>query len=381
MIKNFSKWLLIATLIFITAFLAFAVTVSASEGEVELHFFWAKGCPFCEEQKVFLEDLRDKYPDLRINDYSISEQSSIDLLKGFIEKNPDAERYLGSVPMTFIGNNFFVGFNQEIGQRIENAVIRELSGNDNSKEEDSFSLPIIGDINVQDWSLGALAITIGIIDGFNVCSLGALVLILSLVFTLKSRKMILLFGGLFILITVVVYGLLVFMWHQLFSVLGPHLLAMRVFIGLASFLGGIYFIKQFLKFRKEGPVCESAENKIISNATKKIEESFKSKKGILSLLGGVIAFATIVTIVEFPCSAVFPVIFAGILSQADLSLGMSLFYIGMYLFFYMLDELVIFLVAVFTQKIWITSGPFMTIISIIGAAILFYLSFYYLFVL
>jgi len=87
------------------------------------------------------------------------------------------------------------------------------------------------------------------------------------------------------------------------------------------------------------------------------------------------------SIIEFPCSAVFPLVFTGILAQANLPFIVSLFYIAVYFFFYMLIEIIVFLLAVFTRKIWIASGPFMTWTSFVGALVLFFISYYYFFVL
>ena len=363
----------------------FAGARVAEEGP-SLHFFWARACPFCEEQKVFLKEIESKYPDLNIYQYSIQEPGNIDILKELMEGHPGSERYLGSVPLTFIGEDFFVGFSKDIGNRIENSIKKyyeeigeEIEGINEEKE--IFYLPVLGEIDPQKWSLGLLAAVIGSIDGFNVCSLGALIVILLLVFALQSRKLTLIFGGLFIFVTVVVYGFLVFLWHQLFSILLPYMFLMRLVIGLAAFFGGIYFLKQFFRFKKHGPVCQIGESKIITSLTKKLESFFKERRNIFFLLGGVILFAAIVTIIEFPCSAVFPVVFTGILAQANLPLLNSLFYIVVYLFFYMLDELAVFLVAVFTRKIWIASGPFMTWMSFAGALVLFFLAYYYFFVL
>jgi len=47
----------------------------------------------------------------------------------------------------------------------------------------------------------------------------------------------------------------------------------------------------------------------------------------------------------------------------------------------MLDEVTVFLVVIFTRKIWIASGPFMTWASFGGALVLFFISYYYFFVL
>jgi len=103
--------------------------------------------------------------------------------------------------------------------------------------------------------LPILAVILGFFDGLNVCSLGALVLILGMVLALKSRKKILILGGIFILTTGIIYGILMILWHQLFLVLSPYLRKMEILIGALAILGGIHFLKEFLKFRKKGPVC------------------------------------------------------------------------------------------------------------------------------
>ena len=373
------KILLIA--IFLGA-LVFPSLAVASETPT-LHFFWMEGCPFCEQQKIFLQELKEEYPTLQVRDYSIPDSINEQILQEMIDLHPEAKRYLGIVPITFLGDNFFIGFNSEIGQQIrsqvafyhgETTVISE-------PENRTVNVPLIGVINIENWSLGALAVIIGAVDGFNVCSLGALILILSLVLTFKSRKLTLILGGSFILITVLVYGVLMFAWHQLFLVFSPYLFLMRIIIGTTALLGGLYLARQFFRLRKRGPVCESQENKIIRIATRKLEIAFQNKKGPLSLLIAIVLFALVITIVEFPCTAVFPLIFTGILAGANLSALAALPYILIYLFVYMLDELAIFLVAVLTRNIWIASPKFMNILNVIGAILLFFISYYYFFAL
>ena len=365
----------------ILIFLAFPFLSLAEEGP-DLHFFWGEGCAFCERQKDFLKEIEKKYPEINIYQYSIEESGSISILRKLMEEHPGSETYFGSVPLTFIGKDFFAGFSPEIGNKIENSIKKhyEEIGTENDEKE-IFSLPILGEIDPEKWSLGTLAVVIGSIDGLNICSLSALVIILFLVFALHSRKLTFIFGGVFIFVAALVYGFLIFLWHQLFLILLPYMFIMRIIIGMAAFLGGFYFLKQFFKFRKQGPVCQIGESKIITSLTKKLESSFKEKRSNWALLGGVILFAVIVTVIEFPCSAVFPVVFTGILAQANLSLITSLFYIVVYLFFYTLIEIVVFLLAVFTRKIWIASGPFMTWMSFVGALVLFFVFYYYLFLL
>ena len=221
-----------------------------------------------------------------------------------------------------------------------------------------------------------LAIVLGIVDGFNVCSLGALVIILGLVMVLKSRKRILLLGGLFLLITGLVYGLLIFMWHQLFSILSPYIKSMEILIGILSLIGAIYLAREYFKSRKAGATCSS--DGIISKLSPKVEKIFSQKKNLIILSGVVILFAAIITIIEFPCSALLPLIFAGVLVEAQLSLPLTIVYLSIFLLFYLLDEIIIFLIAFFTMRIKIISPKFINLFTLIASLIFFFLGSFYL---
>jgi len=109
------------------------------------------------------------------------------------------------------------------------------------------------------------------------------------------------------------------------------------------------------------------------------KEAKSRERNTFLLLGSVFLFAAIITIVEFPCSAAVPVVFAGILSQSQLSTFYYLLYIALFILFYMLDEIIVFLVAFFTMKIWLTSNKLIARTALIEAIILFLLGFYYLF--
>jgi len=220
---------------------------------------------------------------------------------------------------------------------------------------------------------------LGFFDGFNVCSLGALVLILALLLNLGSRKRVLLFGGLFIITASVIYAFLILIWYQLFSILSSYLKAMEILIGLLGLGGGIYFFKQFIKFRKFGPACEAIQGDgLVSKFSSKIQETLRGSKGILAGLVGVFLFATVITIVEFPCSAILPVFFAGSLANAGISAFQEFLYISIYILFYMLDEIIVFLIALFTMKIRLASNKFVIWLSLIEAIVLSAFGLYYL---
>jgi len=347
---------------------------------LEINFFYSETCPHCKAENAFFDKIQPNYPDVKINRYLITDTEHRQLLIDSLKAH-NGDKYLGLVPMTFIGEDFIPGFNDEAGtgQEIIKSIERQIA-NPKDKTDDNKSivkLPIIGTIDLTKYSLLMQAIILGFFDGFNVCSLGALVMILGLVLILKSRPRIILFGGLYILITSLVYGGLIFLWYQLFYYLSPVLQVMNLFVGILGILGAIYFTKQFLKSKKKELVCEQ-DNKIITRQSQKIREAFKKSGGVWGLIVGVIIFSAVITIVEFPCSAVIPVLFAGVMAHAGLSLPSYILHLLVYLLFYMLDEIVVFLIAVFTMNVKIVSGKTMKYLSLVEAVVLLAMGIYYL---
>jgi len=344
---------------------------SVQAEELEINFFYGNTCPHCAAEQKFLDTIEEKYPDVKINRYLYEDNT--ELLEEFCY-NCEAEKYFGLVPMTFIQDKFILGFDnsENIGKQIEQAILGEHQENQN------ISLPIVGQVDMSSYSLPVLAALLGGLDGFNVCSLGALMLILGLVLVFKSKRKVLILGGSFLLTTAIVYGFLIFLWYQVFSLLSPYIKVVQILVGALSVFGGFYFFKQFLKSRKNKQTCAIGESKISLKIAKKLEESFKKPKGIVLLIGSCFLFATAITVIEFPCSAVIPVIFAGVLSAQNLPLISYISYIAIFLFFYMLDEIIVFLIAVFTMKIWIASSKFTTWLNLFGAILLFFFGLYYI---
>ncbi len=343
------------------------------EEKTDIIFFWNPSCPFCAAEKTFLAGLEKKYPQIEIKQYEFSE--NIGLVKKLYEDYDVSPRERGFVPLTFTPSRYFAGFNDQIAKEIE-SCIQECTGGGTASATQGFKIPLLGEIDIKNIPIPAVAIILGTLDGFNICSLGALVLILSLVLALRSRKKILIFGGIFILSTVLVYGLLIFLWHQLFAFVAPLIGKMELLIGLLSLVVAVYFFKEFLKSRRERATCRFGG--ISEKLSQRVQETFEKKSGILALSGAVLLFAAIVTVIEFPCTAFFPVLFAGILTEANTSLSLSLLYIGLYIIFYMLDEIIVLLIAAFTFKIWIASPRSTIFLNFLTFILLLLLSFYYL---
>ena len=360
--------------IFFLVFAALPVYSNDADAELTIHFFKQAGCPDCVAQKEFFDDTLDDYEDVKLKEYEITEGGVVEKLHE-VADDRDVEDYRIMVPTTFIGDSFFQGFSE----RDEELIIKAIEGEDVEQEKNIVDIPFLGEVNVDDFSLPVLALALGSLDGLNVCSIGALVLILMIVLTLDSRKKILFYGGLFILTAVLIYGGLVFLWTALIDTFVAYLDILGILIGLAALAGGVYFFKEFLKFRKYGPTCSSGSNKLVANATKRVQEAFKDrKKGALFLSGSVILFAAVITLVELPCSIALPVVFGGVLAESGLVMASYIGYIALYLFAYMLIEIIIFIGAVITKEVWFAQSKAITWVYLFGSLVLIFLAFYYL---
>ncbi len=349
------------------------------EEKITIYFFEDRWCRVCRDVKQFIEKIEDDYEQMDVIIYPISDRDLLDKIGEMHGvESPDM-----MAPTIFINSNnrdYYIQFIQ-FSEEEKEELIAAIEGEDTERDCCLFTIPLIGlKIDISEWSLLFITIALGAIDGFNICSLGALILILSIVIAFESRRKIFFYGGLFIFITVAVYGLIVFAWRGLYEVLAVHIESLGFVIGGLAFLGGVYFLKEAWRFLKHGPTCESSQNRLAINATKKLQEAFSNpKRGTIALAGSVILFGVIITLVELPCSIGIPLVYTGFLADAGISLTTSVLYILLYLFFYMLIEAVVFTGAVMTKKIWLVDSKAMIWVTLFGAIILFYLAFYYIF--
>jgi glutaredoxin len=334
-------------------------TVSTESTSTTVYFFHSITCPHCRAEQSFLNTMQEKYPELTIKRYEVSEVENVVLLKVFLKKH-NIENMLGSVPLTFIGEQYILGYNDDksTGRDIEHAIRVLLGYESDVRTEKFFDVPFFGRIYQSDFSLPILAVLLGFLDGFNVCSLGALMLIIGMTLKLQRRKTIILLGGTFILTTALVYGGLIVLWYKIFEQLTQYLDYVKLFITVFAFGGGLYFLKEYFRMRKQGAVCELQESKLINRLMEKTGKALQDNTKLLGLIGIVLLFAAVVAIVEFPCSAATPLIFAGILADSGLSTLAYLTHIGLFIIFYMLDEILIFAIAAYRLKLWMTSGTF-----------------------
>jgi len=109
----------------LVVFMALLATWAGAQEEphqVRVYFFWGEGCPFCERQKVFLDELVATHPHVEVHDFEVYRvPANRDLL---VELAATFGHTVRGVPMTFIGDEVWVGFNPALGEQMRFAVER-----------------------------------------------------------------------------------------------------------------------------------------------------------------------------------------------------------------------------------------------------------------
>lgn len=218
---------------------------------------------------------------------------------------------------------------------------------------ETVSLPLVGEIRLAALSLPALAVLLGLADGFNPCAMWALVYLLSLLVTLQDRRKIWLLVGSFVLASGVLYFLFMTAWLNVFLLLG-YLRPLTIVIGAGALVIGAMDLRAYVMTRG-APVCAVGGADLKKRTMGRMERLVAAPLSLASFLG-VIALAFTVNVIEFACSAGLPAIFTHTLSLRQLSAPQYYGYILLYDFFFMLDDLLIFSFAAFTLRTTMASG-------------------------
>ena len=317
-------------------------TSSTGEG-YEVHFFYVTGCSHCPEQRPFNERLANTYPSIQILEHDAATPQGRALLEQMLEERGMV--YEPGFPITIFGNQVFGDWESEetTGRAIEEALQECLAGEcpppTGEEPRKTIVLPLIGEIVLANYSLPALAVILGLVDGFNPCAMWVLVYIVSVVATLRDRRRIWLIVGCFVLASGILYFLFMTVWLNVFLFIG-YVKAVTIVIGLVALGGGILQVREVIE-TKGAIVCEVTDEESRKKTMTRVQEIVSSPL-TWGILAGIIALAFTVNMVEFVCSAAIPAIFTRVLSLASLTTFQYYGYILLYVFFFMLDDLVIF---------------------------------------
>ena len=385
--------LIIIALILGTLFLSFSSIQAQTQdsADINIYFFWGDGCPHCEEEKPFLDALVKDYSQVALVDYEVwynhDNQEILNQFSQILGFEPSG------VPVTVIGDRYWIGFRDDYKAEIESALQQTLD-DPNAADvglslattlqdaqdaqvsapqpaaepvatleasqsavlpepeigvdtQQTITLPLIGQVNLEKESLALSTAIIGFVDGFNPCSLWVLSVLLALTLHSGSRKKILVVGLTFLIVTTIVYSLFITGVFTLFSYIG-YLKWIQIAVALIALTFGFVNFKDYFWY-KEGvsfTISDKHKPKLYQNMRSTVADT----RSLIGLAGSSAALAVGVSFIEFSCTAGFPVIWSNLLAANQVTTIDFILLLGLYMLIYLLDELVVFVTAAVTMK-------------------------------
>lgn len=360
--------------------------------QVNLYFFHGDGCPHCAEEEKFLAKIEKKYSYVKIIRYEVWKNKSNALLMDRVGNRYDVAT--SSVPLTVISGTAISGYSESIGIKIERAIkyykdnpkenvnyVSQIKNGtfDEDEIKDSFSeadkktdestkikLPLLGKINLKDFSLPTAATLIGLVDGFNPCAMWVLLFLISMLLGMKDRKRMLILGLTFLLSSALVYMAIMLSWFNIVVNVMASVI-FRNIISVIAIVGAIINLRAFFKSNDSG--CEVVDDKKRKKVISKIKD-FTKEKSLFIALGGVIFLAISVNVIELACSAGLPLVFTQLLAINNVSSFESFIYTLIYIFFFLIDDIIIFLIAMSTTKVHAISTKYNKYSHLIGGILM-----------
>lgn len=371
-------------ILFIFALLLFLpLTVSAKDNqEITLRLFYGRECPHCEAMIEFLNDYMSKHDNVKLIKYEIwHDEANQEKMKKVINY---MDIKINSIPFLVIGSNYVTGYNDNYtSDDIINKInyykthefldiagmalgeVEEQKSNDNNTIT-TFNIPLIGKVEAKSVSLPLIGVLIGLVDGFNPCAMWILIFLITMMLGMKNRKRMWVLGITFLLTSALIYALFMISWLSLATFMNKIKL-IKLLIAVVALVFGILNISKY--FKKEDIGCEVVND----NKRKRIIKSVKkitTEKSFVIALFGIIVLAFGVNLIELFCSLGLPVLYTQILSLNDISTIKYIICITIYILFYLLDDLIVFIIAMSCLKIKAISNKYTKYSHLIGGIIM-----------
>ena len=327
------------------------------EDEVRVVLFWGDGCPHCASENAFLEGLVARHPGVAVDAYEIWNDE--ENRQRFVEVAAAHGIEPSGVPGTFVAGRAWIGFSDAVGAEIEAVVVAELAriaaasptpaaSPSPSSSPTAVEIPVFGRLDPAAGSLVTMTALVALVDGFNPCSLWVLSILLAMMLHSGSRRRLLAVGVTFLVVAGAAYGLFML---GLFAVLDwiGYSTWVRVAIAVVVGLFGIVAIKDYFWYGR-GPSLGIPEDRK-PGIVRRSRQIALSERSLLALVPITAFLAAGVSLLELPCTAGFPVMWNGILADRGVAGAAFAGLLGLYLAIYLLDELVLFSIALVTMRV------------------------------
>jgi hypothetical protein len=199
-------------------------------------------------------------------------------------------------------------------------------------------------LSLDDVGLPAFAVVMGLLDGFNPCSMWVLILMISLLAPLNDRRRMVAIAGTFVAIQGIAYFLMLTAWLNLFLLIGLARWS-EIAIGAIALVAGLVNVKDFFAFGRG--ISLSIPERHRADIYKRIKALLHTQT-LGAAIVGTIVLGVLVQIVEFMCTSGFPALFTRILTLRAPDAASYYGYVLLYVAAYMFDDFVILGIGVAT---------------------------------
>lgn len=319
--------------------------------EVQLYFFWSLTCPHCAEAHPYIEALPEARPWVKLHSLELSRHP--ENVRQYQAMAQQLGEDAASVPALLFCGEMHVGWEDDkttgarIRQRLDDCRARAQGGEwrggkaAQASPAESIRLPLIGAVDPESLSLPALTLVLAGLDAFNPCVFFVLLFLLSMMAHQKSRRRMLLIGGVFVLVSGIMYFAFMAAWLSVFQLFG-HLAWVTLAAGALAIFVGAVNVKDFFLFGKGFTLSipESKKPGIFRRA-----RAILSAGSLPAMLAATLFLAVAANFYELLCTAGFPMVYTRLLTLADLTPAARYGYLAAYNLVYVLPLALI--VAVF----------------------------------
>jgi glutaredoxin len=230
-----------------------------------------------------------------------------------------------------------------------------------------WNFPILGEINLLRMSLPALALFLGFLDGFNPCAMWVLITLLTLLINTHDMKKVWVIGGTFLFVSGAIYYLFIAAWLNVFLLIGYNMWVQKV-IGLVAIAGGGFYLYE--AFGKDPNQCNVSDYKSRQKTIERMKQ-IASYTAYPAMILGVSILAISVNMIELVCTAGLPAVFTQILAFNHVEHWYRYALIGLFIMMYMIDDLVIFAIAVYSLHATGLTTKYRRFTLIFGGALMY----------
>ncbi len=288
--------------------------------EVQLYFFWSMTCPHCTAAHPYIETIPKTRPWVRLHALELSRSG--DNVRLYQDMAHQLGQPVASVPAFLFCGEMHVGWDSDettgemLRLRLDECRVRAIGVQaTETRSNDTLRLPLLGEVNTASLSLPVLTLVLAGLDAFNPCAFFVLLFLLSMMAHQRSQKRMLIIGGIFVLISGVMYFAFMAAWLNVFQLFG-HLAWVTMTAGALAVFVGMVNIKDFFMFEKGVTLSipESKKPDIFRRA-----RIILNAENITAMIAATIVLATAANFYELLCTAGFPMVYTRMLTLADIS--------------------------------------------------------------